>query len=210
MSPLFTGNFFGFRGAGGAVMAPIILSTSQSTVNNTITLGTVSAGNTIVIFTTKSDSILSGPPSGFTQRALTSDSEGGSLAVYTKVATGSETTITGDWQAAASWVIDGIVSVVGTPQGSTAGTTSTAPSINVLPGSLVSFLAVFTNSNQEDAETVTTPPVGWTEEVRVDGEEREIYVYSRVYESAQATGDVTAIWSGSGRVNSVLVSFIRS
>lgn len=202
MSPLFTGNFFGFRGAGGAVMAPIILSTSQSTVNNTITLGTVSAGNTIVIFAEKGDTIGTAP-SGFTQRVLSNDSEGASLAVYTKVSTGGETTITGDWEVAASWVIDGIVSVVGTPQGSTASTTSTAPSINVLSGSLVAFVTVC-NTNQ----TVTTPPVEWTQEVRVDGAADEIYVYSRVYGTAQATGSVTAIWSGQ-RVNSVLISFVK-
>ena len=179
-----------------------IISTSQSITTDTITLGTVSAGNTIVIFTEKGGSnIGASSPSGFTQRVL---SNGGNprIAVYTKVATGTETTITGDWDVAASWVINGFVSVVGTPQGPTGTTTSTAPSINVLSDSLVAFLTVCNNN-----ATVTTPPVGWTEEVRADGPDREIYVYSKEYSSSQATGDVTAVWTTTP-VNSVLISFI--
>jgi hypothetical protein len=181
---------------------PYIISTSTSTTANTITLGTVNSGNTIVIFTEKSGNDIGSAPSGFTQRVL---SNGGNprIAVYTKIATGTETTITGDWTVAASMVIEKSFGIAGTPQGPTNSTTSTAPSITVSGSSFVAFLTVCDKS----LETVTSPPSGWNELIKINpAGARSMYVYTRFFSTSQATGSVTAEWSGTP-VNSVLISF---
>lgn len=189
---------------------PSIRSTSQSTTANTITLGTVQSGDTIVLFAQKGGADISATaPSGFTQRARTVGNDP-RIAVYTKVATGTETTITGDWSVAASMVVDGSYYGIGTNQsGSLATSTSTAPGDNLTQRSLVAFWTVCTNN-----ETVITPPVDWTQREYVNGSSREGYLYTKEYlgtyqPATGNTGDVTAVWSGTvGPTNSILVTLV--
>lgn len=182
---------------------PNIISTSNSTTSDTITLGTVNAGNKIIIFAEKVSQMTSAP-TGFNVEGFSNPIVGSPrIAIFSKTATGSETTITGDWAAAVSMVIDGSVSVVGVPQGPTASGTSTAPSINVSYNSLVAFLTV-----NDGASTLNTPPSGWTELEKSEGPVNDVYVYTKSYLDDTSTGNVTAVWSGSS-TNSVLISFTK-
>lgn len=189
---------------------PNIISTSNSTTSDTITLGTVNAGNKIIIFAEKAAQFTS-EPSGFEIEALSNPITGSPrLAIFSKTATGSETTITGDWNAAVSMVIDGSVSVIGVPQGPTASGTSTAPSINVSYNSLVAFLTVNDGNGGLNNYNVITPPSGWTELEKTDDpfQVNDVYVYTKSYLDDTSTGNVTAVWSGSS-TNSVLISFTK-
>lgn len=185
---------------------PNIISSSVSIQSNTINLGSVNSGNLIVIYTEKGGSdINNNPPTGFTTLLLDNGTNP-RMAIYTKIATGTENTITGDWDVSASLVLDGIVSILGLPQSDTSTLStniSTATGIEVLPGSLVTFLTVCNNNN-----TVSTPPTGWTQLQYANGSSRELYLYTNEYVNGGPTGSVTAVWTGNP-TNSILISFVR-
>lgn len=174
-----------------------IISSSSSITANTINIGTVSAGDLIILFFENNGAIT--VPTGFT-KIVSSETSNPYLVVATKVATGTETTLTGAWAVAASLVLKGTTSVIGTPQGPTISGISTAPSITLTGPSFVTFWTV--NNNDK---LVTTPPECWSLIERVDGS-RDGALYFRYYNEAGPTGNVTAVWDGNP-VNSVLVSF---
>lgn len=178
-----------------------IVSTSNSATANTITLGQVNAGDLIVLFF--EDNSLITVPTGFT-KIVSSETSNPYLAVATKTAVGTETTLTGVWEAAASMVIRGATSVVGTAQGPTSSTVSTAPSITLTQPSLVVFWTVNNNTSR-----VVTPPTGWSQIQRANGNTREGYLYANNFLNAGPTGTVTATWDATP-VNSVLVAFTLS
>lgn len=175
-----------------------IVSSSKSITINTITLGTVNAGDLIVLFFENNAAIT--VPSGFT-KIVSSETANPYLVVATKTAIGSETTLTGTWLAAASMVIKGITDVIGTPQGPTSSTVSVAPSITTTRSSLVIFWTV-----NNSIETVTANPLAWTLLQTVYGT-RSGVLYAKYYDTIAGTGDVSATWTNTP-VNAVLVSFI--
>lgn len=195
-----TANLFSFSKRSITNRSAATLISTSSGIGNTMTLGTVNSGNLIFLFLSGRTTPVA--PSGFTSSIFGTDNP--DLVIATKISNGTETTLTGTWDVAASVVVDGYVSGIGGPVEVSATTSITTK--NTLPSaSLCAYWTVIDNTSS----SMTTPPSGWTERHNPTGSIEEGYLYTREYSSAQQTGNVTATWSSTSAKTAILVSFYK-
>lgn len=182
---------------------PTLISTSLSNTANTITLGQVNKGNTIALFLSESGGTVV-VPTGFTYQSIyTSNSPRFGLAY--KIATGTETTLTGTWTNAVSIVVDGKICGISDVAFLGVGGTLNTSAYLQTAGLVALYSAVDVSTT-----TITSAPAGWTQQQYENTAPSPTSVlYTKEYTTAGSTGTASITWNGGNNKAAVMVSFYK-
>lgn len=197
-----TSNIFSFeRQRLGERILPTLVSTSLSNTANTITLGQVNKGNTIVLFITDGSAVA---PTGFTyQEIYTTNNPRFGLAY--KTATGTETTLTGTWSSAISMVVDGKISGISDVVFLNVGGALVTSAYLQTPGLVALYSQIDTGST-----TITSAPAGWTQQqLESTAPGPTSVLYTKEYTTAGSTGTASITWNGGNNKAAFMVSFYK-
>lgn len=182
---------------------PTLISTSLSNTANTITLGQVNKGNTIALFLSESGGTVV-VPTGFTYQPIyTSNNPRFGLAY--KIATGTETTLTGTWTNAVSIVVDGKISGI-----SDVAFLGVGGALNTSAYLQTAGLVALYSAIDVSTTTITSAPAGWTQQQFENSNPAPASVlYTKEYTTAGSTGTASITWSSGNNKAAVMVSFYK-